>query len=172
MNRMLIKKIAVILFISGLIFTAYKYIFYLKDNIRELENQKQNLLQELEKEKNTVEKLRVKNELFKNNLQAVNKRLNKSFLELRLLEKRSAELNSRTALLIAENSSLQEDKARLSEENEALKSTLTSITELKAIIRDLKRLKRQEGNRGFLIKSGESTSVSKVKIEVMPAPSK
>ena len=74
--------------------------------------------------------------------------------------------------MIAENSSLQEDKVRLSEENEALKSTLTSITELKAIIRDLKRLKRQEGNRGFLIKSGESTSVSKVKIEVMPAPSK
>ena len=129
-------------------------------------------MQGLEKEKNTVEKLKLKNNSLKSNLQAAHKRLDKSFLDLKLSEKRFEELNSRVALLKAENSALSEDRIKLTEENETFKSTLTSIPELKAIIQELKRLKRLEGNRGFLIRSGQNTAISKVKIEVVPAPGK
>jgi hypothetical protein len=89
---------------------------------------------------------------------------------LKLSEKRLEELNSRISILKTENSALIGDKTKLIEENEAFKSTLTSITELKALIQELKRLKRQAGNRGFLLKSGQSTTTSRIKIEVVPAP--
>lgn len=179
MNKRFLKNILILLLASTLIFAAFRYISYLKENIRdlkvnirELESQKQNLLQELEKEKNTVEKLKLNNSILKSNLQAAHKRLNKSFLDLKLSEKRFEELNSRASVLKAENSAFTEDRIKLTEENEAFKSTLTSITELKAIIQELKRLKKQEGNRGFLIKSGQSTAASRIKIEVVPAQGK
>ena len=172
MNRRFLKNLLIILLASTLVFAVFKYISYLKENIGDLEIQKQNLLQELEKEKDTVEKLKSKNNLFKNNLQAVHKRLNRSFLDSKLSEKRFGELNSRVSVLKAENSALTGDKIKLTEENEAFKATLTSITDLKAIIRELNKLKRQAGNRGLLIKSGQNTAASKVRIEVVPAPSK
>ncbi len=172
MNKKFIKNILILLLASTLVFATFRYISYLKGNIRDLESQKQNLLQELEKERNALEKLKLENNSLKSILHAAHKRLNKSFLDLRLSEKRFEELNSRVSVLKAENSTLSEDKIKLTEENEVFKSTLTSISELKEIIQELKRLKKSAGNRGFLIKSGQSTALSKVKIEVVPAPSK
>lgn len=170
MNKRFLRNILIILLASTLVFATFRYISYLKENIQELESQKQNLLQELEKERNTVEKLRLNNNSLKSNLQAAHKRINKSFLDLKLSGKRFEELDTRVSLLKAENTALSEDKVKLTKENEVFRSTLTSISELKAIIQELKRLKRVEGNRGFLIKSGQSTAASKVKIEVVPAP--
>jgi DNA repair exonuclease SbcCD ATPase subunit len=186
MNKKFIKNILILLLASTLVFGVFRYVSYLKENIRDLESQKQNLesqkqnlesqkqnlLQELEKEKNTVEKLKLKNNSLKSNLQAVHKRLDRSFLDLKLSEKRFEELNSRISVLKAENLAFSEDKIKLTEENEVFKSTLTSIPELKAAIQELKRLARFTGNRGFLIKGGQSIPATRVKIEVVPAPGK
>jgi len=172
MNKRLLKNMLILLLASTLVFAAFRYISYLKENIRDLESQKQNLLQELEKEKNIVEKLGLKNNSLKANLQAVHKRLDKSFLDLKFSEKKFEGVDSRVSVLKAENSALAEDRIKLTAENEAFKSTLTSIPELKAIIQDLKKLARLKGNRGYLIKAGQSTPTSKVKIEVVPAATK
>lgn len=172
MNKRFFRNILILLITSALLFAAFRYIFYLKDNIRELESQKQNLLLELEKERNTVEKLKLKNNSLIVNLQATHKRLGKSFLDLKSSGEKFEEVNSRAALLKTENVALIEDKIKLTKENEVFKSALTSIPELKGIIRELKRLARSSGNRGYLVRSGESTATSKVKIEVVPAPVK
>ncbi|MFA5286710.1 MAG: hypothetical protein WC394_00325 [Candidatus Omnitrophota bacterium] len=152
MNKRPLKNILILLLAIILVFAAYRYISYLKKNIESLEIQKQNLLQEIEKEKNTIEALRLESSNLKSNLRAVHKRLNKSFSELKLSEKRLEELNSRVSLLEAENSALSEDRIKLP----------------KAIIQELKKPQGLEGNSGFLIKSGERRADSKVKIEVVP----
>ncbi|PIP19686.1 MAG: hypothetical protein COT38_01900 [Candidatus Omnitrophica bacterium CG08_land_8_20_14_0_20_41_16] len=179
MNNRFLKNILILLLASALVFVVFRYISYLRENIRSLEGQKQSLeyqkqslSQELEKEKNTVEQLKLKNDSLKGNLKAAHKRLNKSFLALSQSEKRAEELSSQADILKAENNALSEEKARLVGDNEAFKSRLTSIPELKKAIQELKRQARLEGNRGFLIKNGKSTSVVKVKIEVTPASGK
>ena len=172
MDKRLFRNILIILLGIALVYFVSSYILQLKDNISNLESQKQNLLQELEKEKASLERLQIKNNILKSNLRATHKRLNKSFSDSRLSEKRFEELNSQITALKLENASLSEDRAKITKENESYKATLTSIPELKSIIQELKRLARSKGNRGFLIKSGQSTTASKVKIEVIPAPSK
>ncbi len=102
-------------------------------------------------------------------MKAAHKRLNKSFLALSESEKRTEELNSQADILKAENNALSEERTKLAQDNEVLKFKLASITELKKAIQELKRLARLEGNRGFLIKDGQSTFIAKVKIEVTPA---
>jgi glutaredoxin-related protein len=172
MNKKIFRNILVILLVTTLAFAALRYIGYLKDNINDLQEQKQNLLVELEKEKITTENLRLKNASLAINLRAAYKRLYRSFLDLRDSEKEFEEVNSRADLLRRDNAVLLEEKAKLTEENETFKSTLTSIPELKGIIQELKRLAKIKGNQGFLIKSGKNKSTSKVKIEVVPAPTK
>jgi len=168
MDKGLLRNLLILLLASALFFALFRYISYLKVNIKDLENQKQNLLQDLEKEKNTVEKLNLKNKSLTSNLQAVHKRLGKSFSDLKLSEKRFEELNSRTSLLKAENSALLEDRNKLIKGSEAFKATLTATSDSKTITRESDGLTRLEGNQGLLIKSGQSTVAPKVKIEVVP----
>ncbi len=170
-NMRVLVNILVLLLASALLFAGLRYINYLKENITDLKYQKQNLLSELEKEKIETEKLKSENKGLIYNLKAAYQRLYKSFAEVKTSEKKVEEVNARMALLKAENASLMEEKTKLTEENEAFRSTLTSIPDLKVLIRDLKRFKA-DGNQGFLIKSGQSKSTSKVKIEVVPASSK
>jgi chromosome segregation ATPase len=170
MNKIPAKKLLAILLASALVFGVIRYVLYLRDNIDSLENQKQNLMLELEKEKNEVQKLQAKNSNLKSNLKATHKRLNKAFSGLSLSEKRAKALESQADILKVENSALLEENKKLVNENDTLKSKLTSIPELKEAIQELKRISRASGNRGFLIKNGHSASTSKIKIEVVPAP--
>lgn len=170
MHKNVLRNIIILLLASSLVFLVVRYISSLKGQVRTLENQKQNLLQELEKEKIVVQDLNIKNTGLKKNLKATYKRLNKSFQEIDVQETKFEQLSSKFSLLKAENSALLTEKDGLVKENEGLKVKLSSVKELKKAIQELKHGKvLTDGNRGFLVKDGQSTAVSRVKIEVIPA---
>ena len=170
-----------------------------KERVGALTNEKQNLLQSLEKEKEHGQKLTQENEVLKENLRAGKERMTKLFNDLAEAHKSFEDLNSQFSIAKAENQALleQEDKlkaklSQASEEQEALKSKFNSLIELKKAIRELKVRMRQsrfekkpqgklenlleekivEGNHGYLLKDGKFTVPAKVRIEVVPAPSK
>ncbi|MFH0826727.1 MAG: hypothetical protein V1923_02390 [Candidatus Omnitrophota bacterium] len=165
----------------------------LKEQLDILEQEKQNLLADLEKGKQQEALLTEENEVLKENIKATRRRLTKLFVEKREKEKAHEELSYRYALLEAEKASLMEEKDQLSlrasqaeSENQAFKVKLSSIQELKKAIRELKRKVRLEriiaikprkmdgdidGNRGYLMKEGKSTYHGKIRVEVRPAPS-
>jgi len=197
-NKEIIKNMLIAFLATLAIFSAFRYISALKeqclltDGIREaneqvavLENQNQNLLQQLEKEKAAQEELIQKNSQLKDILAASKDRLAGLF-------KDATTLNSQVALLKAENTALTEQREKLKaqlaqshQENEQLNEKLNSIAELKKAIRQIKKKmhtvatkiqetanKKEiivEGNRGFIIKDGEAIYPAKVKIEVAPA---
>lgn len=177
MHRKILVNIVILLLVSSAVFLTLRYIYSLKnnisclkDNVAVLENQKQNLLQALEKEKIAVKALNTKNANLKDYLRAMHKKLNKLFFGLDIAEEKANKLDVQLSVLKAEHSALLENQQSLTQENEAMKIKLSSIEELKKAIKELKRTKRLEGNRGFLIKNGQSSSTAKVKIEVTPVP--
>lgn len=200
-------KIILIAFLIGItIFSVFKYISSLKEKydllntlsqIKEqvavLENDKQNLSQTLEKERQLQQKLTDENSRIQADLRASEEKLTKLDAEFIQTKNSIQELSSQLSALKAENAALIEEKNNLNiqltqvvQEKDALKARLSSISELKKAIRELKiqvrkvgkELKQKvkteriiEGNRGFLIKNGKSTYPAKVKIEVKPLPS-
>ena len=166
-----LRNILILLVAAGSILVALRYVAYLRENIASLENQKQNLLQDLEKEKKAVQQLNAKNTGLKTYLRAAHKRLNRLFLDLGLAKEQLGKFDLRFSILRAENKALLDERQKLVQENASLKIKLNSVDELKKAIRELKRRAKIEGNRGFLIKDGQlTTSPAKVKIEVIPAP--
>lgn len=151
-----------------------------KDEVSALQIEKQNLLQELEKEKQLQEQLLT----LKDNLEASKDRLTKLFGDFERAQKTVEQLDSQISLLKAENTALRKEKDNLQLQRDDLEARLSSLPELKKAIRELKikmrRVKTEiekkkktetviEGNRGFLIKDGKSTyPLYKVRIEVMP----
>lgn len=172
MNKGILRNIIILLLVSSSVFLVFRYVSSLKDNIASLENQKQNLLQELEKEKTSVRQLTARNTSLKNYARGAHQRLNKSFVYLSRAGEALEKLKAQFSILKAENSALLEERDRITNENEAMKTKLSSIDELKKAISELKRQIFREGNRGFLVKDGKPTSSIKVKIEVNPAPIK
>ena len=172
MNKRILINIIILLLVSSSVFLGFRYVSSLKDNIATLENQKQNLLQDLEKEKTSVQQLTVKNIGLKNYLKGAYKRLNKSFVVLGQEEEELEKLKAEFSILKAENGALLEERDRITNENDAMKMKLNSVVELKKAIRELKRQAQIEGNQGFLIKDGKVTSTAKIRIEVSPAPIK
>ena len=141
-----------------------------------LTQEKQNLLQELEKEKKFNEQLAAKNANLKAYLKASKGRMKRLFRDNSKTQNELEEINAKFAVLKAENRALIVSHKRNYIENEQFKLKLSSVVELKKAIREL-RMKRPkdlgletEGNRGFLIREGRSTS-EKIKIEVVPASS-
>jgi len=165
----ILRNIVVLFLASSLFFLTFKYISFLRENISRLEGEKQSLIQEVDRQKTLIERLNTKNTGLKNYLKAANKRLNKSFSDLDREKLKGEELKSQFSLLKAENDALSGEKARLVQENEDMKEKFNSIDELKKAIRALKQRIKVEGNQGFIVKHGQPTSVSKVKIEVTPA---
>jgi chromosome segregation ATPase len=174
MDKRLLRNILVIFLVSALAFGLARYIIFLNENIRTLEEERVNLLQDIEKERNIIEKLKLKNEGLLNNLRLAHKRIERSFADMEKLKENNEELSSRAGVLKAQNAALEEEKAAALKENEALKAKLSSIPELKEVIKELKRGAGKGGNRGYLIKDGKPQSASslKVKIEVVPAAEK
>lgn len=201
------KIILIIFLISISVFSIFRYSLSLKEKydlkndlekiasqVRTLESERQNLLQELEKEKQTQQQLAEENTGFKESLKTKEEEVAKLNADFTQVHASIKELNSQLEALKTENNTLKEEKdnlqAQLAQtiaEKDSLKARLNSVQELKKAIRELKKQVRRvgkeikekvsvstpeatDGNRGFIIKEGKSTFPAKVKIEVIPAP--
>lgn len=193
----MVKNILIVFLFTITVYSVSKYSLSLKERedlknsldktkeqVATLENEKQNILAELEKEKEL--QLKLNQEIFelKDYLKASKARLTKLSTDHSNAQKTVEYLDSQLSLLRAENSALLDRNMRLFEENKNIKARLSSIVELKKAIKEIRRKmykistqvkyktrveKFIEGNRGYLIKNGKyTTSPSKIKIEVVP----
>ena len=194
-----VKIAAFVLLVTITIFSVYKYVSALKEKydllnalneikqqVQVLENDKQSLLRELDKEKQLADKLSLQNTGLKDNLKASIARLTKLFVNAENTQKSLDDLRAQFSLLKEENTVLKDQVTQFSSENANLKAKLGSVAELKKAIREFrkqmgkvgKEIKQQTnaeqaavGNRGFVIKDGKPTFPPKaIKIEVTPAP--
>ncbi len=194
-------KSLVILLLTGItIFSVYKYVVSLKDNlslakqlnqIKEqaviLEQEKQNLLQSLEKEKAWGKKLEHEGSGLKNSLRAREEKVQDLISDFSQTQKVIDDLGVQISSLKTEKEQLKADLSKVSQENENFRSKLSSIEELKKAMLELKeqvtKVKKEvrqkinieklsEGNRGFVIRDGKPTFPAKVRIEVNPAITK
>jgi DNA repair exonuclease SbcCD ATPase subunit len=188
-----------VLLVTITIFSVYKYVSALKEKydllnalneikrqVQILENDKQSLTRELDKEKQLADKLAEQNTGLKEVLKASVSRLTRLFADMEKTRKSLDDLHAQFSLLRAENTALKDQATQFSVENVTLKAKLGSVAELKKAIREFrkqmgkvgKEIKQQTnvsqaaaGNRGFLIKDGQPTFPPKaIKIEVTPAP--
>lgn len=198
-------KVILLAFLIGItVFSIFKYILFLKEKndllnnlnaikgqVTALENEKQNLLQGLEKQKQIQQELNEQNAILKESIKVSEEKLTKLNTDFIQAQAAIEKLNSEMSAVKVENTALRQEQdklnsqvAEITQENEGLKAKLGSIAELKKTIKELKRQMRKaeleierkikernivEGNRGFLIKDGKPTSVPKIKIEVLPA---
>ncbi len=180
------------------IFSVFKYVITLKENydlssrldqvkqqVVVLENEKQNLLQSLKKEEANTQKLSQENIGLQATLKENEEKLVKLDTDLKSAQQTIEQLNSELAALKTEKTRLNSRLSEVSQEKDDLNVRLNSVEELKKAIRELRSQMRKvkvqikektrptvdnsEGNRGFVIKDGKSTSSLKVKIEVKPA---
>ncbi|MDD5465554.1 MAG: hypothetical protein PHP73_04325 [Candidatus Omnitrophica bacterium] len=191
MNKGLIKNTAFILLLGITAFSMVKYIselkarYNLQDNLLQargqlavLTQEKQNLLQDLEKEKLLKEQLELKNAKLKGYLRAGNNKIKRLFQDNAITRNNLEDAGARLSILKAENRALIDSHKRIYMENERFKLKLSSVVELKKAIKELRGKKRRgsdseaEGNRGFLIRAGQPTVLERVKIEVLPAQTK
>ena len=192
-NKGTIKNIALILLLSITAFSMARYVSELKARYRlsdslaqaqgeiaVLTQEKQNLLRELEKEKGLKEQLALKNANLKAYLRAGKNRIARLFVDNSRIQNNLEDVSARLSILKVENSAIIDSRKRVYLENEELKAKLGSVVELKKAIRELKARKKKrkaavlktEGNQGYLIKEGQSTSPAKIRIEVFPAQTK
>jgi chromosome segregation ATPase len=198
MNKSQVKNILIVFLLSITAFSIFKFTSSLKeqfnlsnrlnkakDEILVLEKERQDLLQEIEKERDTSCQLRERNSKLKDYLKANKRMISDLFADLKERTQTIEELNSKSCLLKLEVEALQQKKEQLSQENESFKAKLSSVTELKKAIKEIKmqarkmhiEMKKQaavdkiiEGNRGYLIKAGKATYPVKLKIEVILTP--
>lgn len=187
MTKGAVKNLAIILLLGVTAFSMFRYVSELREKlilqdsliqsqgeVAVLTQEKQNLLQELGKEKGLNADLTQKNANLKANLKASKERMTRLFRDNSKTQDALEDLNAKFSILKAENKALIGLHAKMYLENEQFKFKLGSVIELRKAIKELKTRKRKdlgleiEGNQGFLIKDGHPTS-GKVKIEVIPA---
>lgn len=187
----MVKNIVLILLIGITAFSMVRYMselrgrYRLKEGLIQAQGQiavlvqeKQNLLQDMEKEKELKEQLAQNNANLKNYLRASKNKITRLFEDNARTQGSLEEQSAKFSILKAENKALIDGRKRIYAENEQFKLKLSSIVELRKAIRELKIRKHNgpvietEGNRGFLIKDGQSTAVERVRIEVIPAQTK
>lgn len=190
------KGILIGLLVAITIFSAYNYIQALKEKrtllsalnqskiqVVVLENEKQNLLQTLEKEKSLRQELGEKNSRLKDNLRASIRKVTTLNVKLAQTQNAVGQLSQELGAVKAENTALKEEK-------DSLEARVGSAIDLRKAFRELgkqifkvgRQIKGKaraqaeakeeaEGNRGFIVKDGKTTYPAKViKIEVAPAP--
>lgn len=158
-----------------------------KDQLVTLENQKQNLLQELEKEKTNRESLLKINTRLKEHLQASLERFNRLSQEYTQANKRLNESERRISSLSKEKAVLKENLAKANQEKPLSQPSVSLPEKPKEETKKPERRRwwnffglakssdRAEekgapgGNGGFLVKDGRHTADEQVKIEVTPA---
>lgn len=164
-----------------------------KGQVAALELEKQDLSQTIDQEKELQKALTEENLTLKDELKANTDKLTQLDTDLLNAQKSIEQLTTQIALAKAENTAIREERDNLalgltqvSQERDTLKAGLNSLPELKkrikevkleirkakAVVREITKERRViEGNRGFLVKNGESTyPITKIKIEVMPVP--
>ena len=188
MNNNAIKNMVLILLLSIAVFSMVRYVGELKARYRlqdslvqtqgelvVLTQEKQNLLQELEKEKELKEQLALKNTDLKDYLRASKHKIVRLFQDSSRIQNNLEDVGAKLSILKAENRALIDSRKRIYLENEQFKAKLSSVVELKKVIRELRTRKHEPlvlgaaGNQGFLIKDGQPTTSEKIKIEVIPA---
>jgi uncharacterized protein (DUF3084 family) len=186
MNKGVVKNLAFILLLGVAIFSMVRYVSELRSRLilqedltkvqgelLVLKQEEQNLLQELGKEKELNQRLEAKNAKLKAYLEASQNRISRLFKDNQNTQSALDDVSAKFAVLKAENTVLIQSRKRVYLENEQLKSKFNSVAELRKAIRALRFSKPDapapltNGNRGYLIRDGRSTS-EKVKIEVVP----
>ena len=187
MNKDALKNLVLVLLLGIAVFSMVRYVSELKARFRlqesliqaqseaaSLSQEKQNLLRELKKEKEFTEQLTAKNVKLKAYSRASKVRLTSLFRDNSKTQNKLEDINTKFAILKAENKALIDSHKRNYLENEQYKLKMNSMVELKKAIRELKVRKAKssnleiEGNQGFLLRNGRST-LEKIKIEVVPA---
>ncbi|MGD9015640.1 MAG: hypothetical protein PVI33_06430, partial [Candidatus Omnitrophota bacterium] len=150
------------------------------NRISSLEGQRDDLTQEL-KEKGLVEAYLG---LAEKEISQINAKLIEAKNTIIKLQLSMAELEEEKQKLNLEANRLSSEAKRLSNEKAWLESRFNSLQELKKAIREIKKeiysvkkdmrkridtLATAGGNRGYIVKDGESTYRRKVKIRVIPA---
>jgi uncharacterized protein (DUF3084 family) len=188
MHKNVIKNIALILLLGITAFSMVRYVselkarFRLQDSLTQaqgevavLTQEKQNLLQELGKEKESNQQLSARNVKLKAHAKAGKVKMTRLFQDNFRIQNKLEDVSAKFAVLKAENRALIDSRKRVYLQNEEFKVKLSSIVELRKVIRELKKIKHNvfdwslEGNQGYLIKDGQSTLKKKIKIEIVPA---
>ncbi|MFH0738830.1 MAG: hypothetical protein V2A59_03115 [Candidatus Omnitrophota bacterium] len=176
-------------------YELYNTLNQIKEQVADLEAQKQEILQGIEKEKQLNLQITQENTGLKENIGAAEEKIYQLSTDIAYAKKIFEDLKSEVSVLKAENMAVREENINLtsklsqvSQEKDALTMRLSSVAELKKAIRELKKQMRRvsseisyketirekilEGNRGFLLKNGKPTYPTKVKIEVKSLPAK
>ncbi len=197
--------IAFLLGITG--FCVYKYVISINENnslsanilrlnkdVKALDDEKNSLEIDLEREKELNNVLNQENTGFKGNLTISQEKLVQLETDFQSSRKVIEELNVQFSLVKSENTALRDQIQELElnihqakADKEQLQARLSSISELKKVIKELRQAARQvkkqtrkrieekekiiSGNLGFLVKDGRITAAGKIKIEVEPLPS-
>ena len=191
MNKDTIKNIALILLLSIAVFSMFRFVselkarYRLQDNLAQVQSEvavltqeKQKLLQELEKEKELKEQMLQKNANLKLYMKASMNKITNLFQSNSKIQVNLENVNAKLSILKAENKALIDSRKRIYLQNEEFKAKLSSVVELKKAIRDLRNRKHKplflskEGNKGYVIKDGRPVTVAKIKIDVVPAKTK
>jgi uncharacterized protein (DUF3084 family) len=201
-----IKTIIIAVLAGVTAFSVYKYIVSVNENnilavnirqlnedVRGLENEKNGLTKDLEREKEINTALTQDNAGLKENLTQNMVQLTQLEADFQASRKVLENLNSEFSLVKAENSALRDQVQGLQMEisqakvdKEEMQLRLSSIEELKKAIKELRQKARQvkrhvdqrivakekiaAGNNGFLVKDGKSMLIGTIKIEVEPLP--
>lgn len=191
-----LKVVLVVLLCVITIFSVFRYIAAQKEkkillsNLKQIEQQvaslekdKQTLQRTIEKEKELQKQLNEENKGLKENLKESEEKLTKYSNDFSQAQKTIDELNSQTVLLKDERDRMMIQFSEVAQEKDKLKARVSSVTELKKAIRELKsqmrgvtfEMKKKaktytiiEGNRGFVVKNGIPTYAPKIKIKVEP----
>ncbi len=197
--------IAFLLGVTG--FCVYKYVISINENnslsanilrlnkdVKALEDEKNSLEIDLERENELNNVLNQENTGLKSNLTISQEKLAQLETDFQSSRKVIDELNTQFSLVKTENTALrdqiQEMELNINQaksDKEQLQARLSSISELKKVIKELRQAARQvkkqtrkrieakeriiAGNSGFIIKDGKPTAPGKIKIEVEPLPS-
>ncbi len=190
MEKGRIKNIVLVFLLTIAIFSIFRYVVILREKLElageltqvkkeivAIQEEKQKLIQDIEKEKKEGKELSRKVTRLKGNLGAAQARLARLFAEYNQTEKKLEDLGARFSLLKSENEALVE-------ENKNIKAKIGSSAGLKKAMKQLRKQafkvtkqimhkadedKLIEGNNGYLIKDGKPTYPARIKVEITPA---
>jgi chromosome segregation ATPase len=201
-----IKTIIIAVLAGITVFCVYRYIASVRENnslsanirqlntdVQSLENEKNGLVKDLDREKEINSVLNQDITGLKDNLAQSKERMVQIEADFLASQKTVENLNSEFSLVKAENTALRDqvqglqlDISQAKAEREQMQQRLSSIAELKKAIKELRQktrlAKRQvqnrvdmkekmvSGNEGFLIKNGKSIFSGIIKIKVEPLP--
>jgi len=126
MNKDVVKNLALILLLGITAFSMVRYV-RVKGEVVELTQEKQNLLQELEKEKGLKEQLALKNTNLKDYLRAGKNRIMRLFRDNSRIQNNLEDVSAKFSILKAENRMLIDRQKRIYLGNKEFKAGQKTI---------------------------------------------